>query len=435
MSASPAERSNPWWIPSFLGRVPADIDAADLQLLGAVALALAYLNFDLAVAGQTIKFVREDFHLPQSEVGRISAYFRLGAIPAFFAIPLADWIGRRRLFLACVVGASAFTGLTALVQNIEQLIAMQVAARVFIIAGMAQAFVIIAEEFPAAHRGWGAGVLGAISAIGVALGAALLATIESLPFGWRSLFAVALSAALVLPRLRRQVRETERFTRDRDTGDMDAGLLAGWLRPMRELVVGYPLHTLAVVLVGAMAAAATGPTFTLASDYMLTDHGWSPSQYSLIFVSGGMLGILGNTLVGTMGDRYGRRVVGFVAFVGVAVCGRIFYSGSGWLVPLVWVPLVFATTGAGVITRNLATELFPTSARGTSTGWLILLEAIGAGTSLWLVSALTPAGTSIAPAMTVVVLAALVSAALVLALPETAGRELEQISEAQPSSR
>src|SRR5512147_2387574 len=92
-------RRNPWWIPGFLGRVPTDVVAADLKLLGAVALALAYFNYDLAVGGQTIKFVRQDFGLPQSEIGRLSAYFRLGAIPAFFAIPLADWIGRRRLFL------------------------------------------------------------------------------------------------------------------------------------------------------------------------------------------------------------------------------------------------------------------------------------------------------------------------------------------------
>lgn len=420
-------RRNPWWIPRFLGRVPVDIVAADLQLLGAVALALAYFNFDLAVAGQTIKFVREDFGLPQSEVGRLSAYFRLGAIPAFFAIPLADWIGRRRLFLACVIGAAVFTGLTALAQNIEQLIVLQICSRVFVITGMAQSFVIIAEELPAAHRGWGVGVLGAISAVGVAFGAALFAAIESLPYGWRSLFVLALTVLLLLPRLRRQVRETERFVRQ-DAALAPTGLLAGWLRPMRELVVGYPAHTLAVVLIGGMTAAASGPVFTLASDYMLTDHGWTPGEYSLVFVGGGLIGILGNTVVGGLGDRYGRRVIGFIAFASVALCGRAFYTGSGWMLPLIWVPLVFATTGAGVITRNLATELFPTTARGTSTGWLILLEAVGAGTALWLVSALTPPGTSIAPALAVVVLAALVSAGLVLLLPETAGRELEQIT-------
>lgn len=425
---SATHRRNPWWIPRFLGRVPADIAAADLRLLGAVALALAYFNYDLAVAGQTIKFVREDFGLPQSEIGRLSAYFRLGAIPAFFAIPFADWLGRRRLFLGCVLGAAAFTGLTALAQNIEQLIALQICARVFVITGIAQSYVIIAEELPAAHRGWGAGVLGAIAAVGVAFGAALFSFIDALPFGWRSLFAAAATAVFFIQSLRGRVRETDRFVRGRDEAT-SGGWLLDWLRPMQELVVGYPLRTLAVVLIGGLTAAASGPIFTLASDYMLTDHGWTPGQYSLVFVGGGVLGILGNTVVGRLGDRFGRRLIGCAVFAAVTVCGRIFYSGSGWLLPLIWIPLVFAATGAGVITRNLATELFPTSARGTSTGWLILLEAVGAGTALWAVTVLTPPGSSIAPALTVVVLAALVSAGLVLLLPETAGRELEQITE------
>lgn len=419
---------NPWWIPRFLGRVPEGVGAADLRLVGAVGLALAFFNFDLAVGGQAIKFVREDFGLPQSEIGRVMALFRLGAIPAFFLIPFADLIGRRRLFLGCVVGAALLTAATALAQSVDQLILLQMAGRVFIVTGIALSFVIVAEELPAAHRGWGAGVVAAMAAFGIAAGALLFAAIDLLPYGWRTQFAAGGLAFLFLARLRAHVPETSRFVRGRAEAGAVSGALAGWLRPMRELVGLYPLRVVVVVLIGALTAGAMGPAFTLAPDYVLTDHGWTPAMFSGFFLFGGVVGIAGNTVVGRLGDRYGRRVVGFVVFAGMAVFGYAFYSGSSWMLPFVWAPLVFVATGGGVITKALATELFPTSARGTSTGWLVLLEALGAGFGLWLVTALTTPGESIAPALTLVVASALVAALLVLLLPETAGVELEQSS-------
>jgi putative MFS transporter len=430
--------ANPWWIPRLLGRVPAGIGERDLRLVGAVALALAFFNYDIAVGGQTIKFIREEFGVQQSEIGRISAYFRLGAIPAFFLIPFADLIGRHRLFLVCVLGAGVFTAATSFAQSIDQLVLLQMAGRMFIVTGIGLSFVIVAEELPAAHRGWGAGVIAAVAGLGIGFGAVLFAVIDQLPWGWRSLFLVGGLAIAFLPRLRARVPETERFLRgrelDRDADGATTGTFLGWLRPMRELVGLYPARTLAVVLIGGLTAAATGPVFSLAADYVLTDHGWSPAQFSTFFLLGGLIGIAGNTVTGRLGDRFGRRGVGFCVFTGMAVFGYAFYSGSSWILPFVWAPLVFVATGGGVISKALATELFPTSARGTSTGWLVLLEALGAGTGLWLVSALTVPGDSIAPALTIVVGTALVAALIVLFLPETAGRELAQTSDDERSA-
>ena len=72
----------------------------------------------------------------------------------------------------------------------------------------AVAFVIVTEEFPAIHRGWAIGMLGALSSCGNGLGAALFAAIDSLPYGWRSLYVVGLVPLLLVPLLRRRVPET-----------------------------------------------------------------------------------------------------------------------------------------------------------------------------------------------------------------------------------
>ncbi len=424
--------ANPWWIPPFFGRVPAGVTAAQLRMLGVIALALLFEYYDLNMASQALKYIREDFGLPQSEIGRLSAYFRLGALPAFFLIPFADRIGRRRLFLICVVGTSVATVATAFTQSIAQFIGVQILARTFLITGSAQAFVIVAEEYPADHRGWGMGILGALGATGVGLSALLFSQIDRLPYGWRALYIVGVVPLLLLPLFRSGIRETGRFLQEREkTGD-PVGVLRGWIKPAAALVSRYPLRALSVALIGFLGAATTGPIFALAADYLLTDRGWTPGQFAAMFVIGGAFGILGNTVVGRLGDRFGRRLVGFTLFVALPILGFAFYRGSSWVVVLSWVPLVFATTGSGVIVRAFSTELFPTEARGTAAGWLQMLETLGAATSLWLITAYTPAGTSIATAVSIVVLAALLAALLILTLPETAGRELEQISENPP---
>jgi hypothetical protein len=84
--------------------------------------------------------------------------------------------------------------------------------------------------------------------------------------------------------------------------------------------------------------------------------------------------------------------------------------------------------------RALSTELFPTSSRGTATGWLMLLETGGAALALAAITQLTPEGASVVPAVTALCFLTLAAALVVLFLPETANRELEQIS-ADPAAR
>ena len=56
----------PWWIPPFLGRVPAGIDSHQIRLLGIVALALAFEHYDISMLGAALKDIRETFGLRQA---------------------------------------------------------------------------------------------------------------------------------------------------------------------------------------------------------------------------------------------------------------------------------------------------------------------------------------------------------------------------------
>jgi hypothetical protein len=238
---------NPWWIPVFLGGVP-DVEPRLISLLGLVSLALFFEQYDISMLTSALKFIATDLGMTERDLGGFLALIRLGALPAFLIMPLADRIGRRRVFLISVLAFSVGTLVTAFARTATEFIIAQIAARTFMLSGSAVAFVIITEEYPARYRGWAIGMLGALAACGNGLGAGLFAAIDHLPYGWRSLYAIGIVPLALLPLLRRQVSETRRFDRHRASA---AGRAApAWYRPMLDLASAYPGRALGVGIAG-----------------------------------------------------------------------------------------------------------------------------------------------------------------------------------------
>jgi hypothetical protein len=81
------KRRNPWWIPPFLGRVP-DVPEPQVRMLGVVALALLFENYDQAMLSAAPRQIADDLGVAESDPGSMLGYVRLGALPAFLWIPL-----------------------------------------------------------------------------------------------------------------------------------------------------------------------------------------------------------------------------------------------------------------------------------------------------------------------------------------------------------
>ena len=169
--------------------------------------------------------------------------------------------------------ALLLTFLTGFSQTAEQFVALQMFTRTFFVAGSAIAFVMVTEEYPAEHRGWGIGMLGALGVCGHGLAMLLYSVSEHLPYGWRALYFVGLVPVLFFPWFRRKVPETARFSAHAARSLEDGTGPSGWARPLLELAVTHPARAAGIALVGFVPAIGLISAFQFTGYFTQTVHG------------------------------------------------------------------------------------------------------------------------------------------------------------------
>ncbi len=400
-----------------------------LLLLGTATLFEGYDRFILVLAlpyiAKDLGIVAADVSGPAAKAAAEGALgWALSAIRggALLAIPLclmADRAGRRGILLLTVLGYTAATALTGMSRGLGDLIALQLVATMFLTAELALAQVVIAEEFPASARGFGQGLLGAAAAVGAGLAAALFPVLVQTSFGWRGLYFVGVIPLLIVGYLRRSLPETRRWSELDDAERQSGGLL-------RVLVPGLRRRFLVLVALALGGTAAFATAFSFASYRAIDTFGWTPEQVSTMILTAGGLGFWGWIFFGRLSDAVGRRPTAVVALLGAAAAIGAFYR-TPVLFPS-FAALVFFESGITIAITALSTECFPTVLRATARAWVTNAGVIGAILGLGLVGALSGRMGGHAGVIALLGLLPLVLAPLVFLLPETFGRELEQVS-------
>jgi putative MFS transporter len=401
------------------------VGRSELRVLGFVTFALFFEHYDTSLLANALKYIREDLQIAEQDLGLFQMLIRAGALPAFLVVPFVDRVGRRRLFLLSLIGLSIGTLLTAFTQTALQFVVCQMIVRTFVLTASAIAVVIVAEELPAAARGWGIGMLAAVSAAGHGLGAVLFAAIEILPYGWRALYALGVLPLLLLPLFSRRIKETARFQAHR-AGGLSAGV--AWWSPLRAFAVTDPGRAITMAALASGAALGHVVVLSFTGYFVLQYHGWAAYELSLMVLAAGAVGVAGNVVAGRLADRIGRRRVGF-AFLLIFPAGAwCFYNGPGWSLAVLWALLIFSMMGGNVIIRALSSELFPTSHRGTSTGLLVLMETLGAALGLAILGLLQQQEGDLQTFIPIISITTAFSGLLLFLLPETRQQELESLS-------
>ncbi len=359
------------------------------------------------------------------EQTHLLALLRFDIVAAMIIVRAADRFGRRNLLIWSSIAAPVFTGLCAFTNSLAALGALQFVSRALTTAIAILITVYVAEEFPTGSRGWATGVLVALAAFGSGALLVVAATADRTPDAWRYPFLLPLLAVPLLMWLFRGLQETERFedvaANERHQIDRRATLRAMYVHRTRLLLVA---------LFGLAVAFEQTPARQLQNDFLRTERHFSALNVSVFGILSNAPGLIGLLLSTMLCDRYGRKLFIAVGLAGFAIgdAGLFLTHGTSLWISSIIGALVggLALPAMGVFTA----ELFPTEMRATANGIGTVFTRIGGAAGLLFVGWL--ATTKTGPFIALTTAALWVGIALLMLLPETAGRELQE-SEGSPA--
>jgi MFS family permease len=357
--------------------------------------------------------------LSGTDLGIGLAIIRLASLGGLPITGLADRFGRRIMLLITVGAGLALTALAAASPSYWWFVAIFACGRPLLSATNGLAQVDVTEQTASADRTKAV----ALVAAGYGAGAGVIAIVHSLTshtLGFRGVFALALVPLALLPLLRRWISEPDRFTVVAAGSKHSVPVLGAVARPFRR--------RLAVVVVLAFAVSViTGPAnsfvFLFAQNFL---HQSGVVTVAMV-LGAGVAGLAGLLAGRWLADRVGRRLTGALAMATVALLAILAYSGSAPALVVGYILGVFTASIFAPAIGALTSELFPTSVRASVIGWTLASGVLGAVVGLIVFGAVTRAGHPFAIAGLITFLPAVPVLGLFWLLPETRGREPEDL--------
>lgn len=357
--------------------------------------------------------------LSGTELGVGLAVIRLASMGGLPLAGLADRFGRRRMLLLTCGAGLLLTAVAAASPGFWWFVVIFAVGRPPLSATNALSQVGAAEETGTADRAKAIGLVAAGYAVGSGI-TALLHGLANSTLGFRGIFALALVPFVGVALLRRQLVETDRFTAEAAAAEHPTPVLGAVRRPYRRRLIVVCALAFSVSLV-------TGPANSFVFIYAQNILHLAGVTTSLMVVGAGAVGLGGLLLGRFLADRVGRRVTGAAATAGLAVAAVIAYSGPH---DALYAGYELAALSGGCFAPAagaLANELFPTSVRASVAGWYVAAGVVGAIVGLVVFGAVADVGNRFAIGGVVTFLPVIAASALYFVVPETKGRELEEL--------
>jgi MFS family permease len=400
---------------------PAQVTSAERHSLVAGGLGWMLDAMDVMLYSMVLAHLMKDLGMAKETAGSLNSLTLFAsAIGGLLFGFLADRIGRTRSLMLSILVYSVASGACGLSDSVVQLAIFRFILGLGMGGEWTTGAALIAEIWPAEHRGKALGLMQSTWAIGEMVAAGVAGYV--LPrFGWRAVFFVGILPALLVLWIRRDVPESTVWL-ERGRGQR------GSLRLLLRRDIRW--NALLATTMNAAGMFGYWGLFT-----------WIPAYLSLPVEQGGrgldilktttwlvVMGVgkwLGYALFGFFADSVGRRrsyvVYLFTAAALVPLYGMA--SQPTWL--LILGPFVaFFGTGFFSGYSALSAELFPTEIRATAMGLSYNLGRGFSATAPWIVGHLADR-LGLGSAFFLQAGAFFVAGLLALALPETRGKALE----------
>ena len=373
-------------------------------------------HFGHVVRGTT---VADEAGLSGTVLGVGLAVLRLASLGALPLAGLADRLGRRTVLLAtCSVGL-VFTVAAAASPGYWWFVVIFALGRPSLSATNALAQVSAAEKTDSKNRAKAV----ALIAAGYGVGSGLTAVIQGLAnstLGFRGLFALAVVPLAAIVFIRRRLVEPGRFSVAAAATDHPVPVLGAVGR-------AYRWRLLTVGAIAFAVAVVTGPANSFVFVYAQNVLKMSGDQRAAMVSVASVFGLVGLLVGRVLADHLGRRPTGAMAMVAMALTGTLAYSGSRDALLVGYELGVLAAATLAPAAGALATELFPTSVRASVAGWIVVASVAGATVGLVAFGTIADVGDRFAVGGAVTFLPVVLAAGLFALLPETKGREPEEL--------
>lgn len=330
-----------------------------------LSLATFFEGFDTQLVALVQPKIQAEFDVSTEWLGVALGLSSAGMVLAFFVIHMADWLGRRPVFLGALLVYSLFTLATAFAPNLVIFTGLQVFARMAMVVELGLAYLILSEEMPAAIRGRANGLFGSVAAVGATLPAPLLAPLDAFGIGWRGLFLIGALPLLLFPVYVSRLEETRAFL-EREPIRFS---LRSELDLIHRLFARVHRRNLALIVAVFLAINVWSGTalyfFTL---YVFGERGWDSSDLAWLFLGTMPMGFAGYSLAGVAMDRFGRRWAATLYFVGAFAATLLCYRSTNDAVIYLGFFLLIGLGGIWTIAITWSAELFPTEVRATAAG-------------------------------------------------------------------
>ncbi len=396
-----------WWMP------PDRFDARTSLAIGSLAALTLIVGYTGTLISQTITFAADEFGASDQAQGTSLAAVRVGVLIALVLVATADRRGRRSLIKISALAVCAASATGALAPNLGWLAVSQTVARGFSTALALLIGILAAETVPRNSRAWTVSILVLTGGLGSGMAVWLLPLADLGPSAWRLLFLAPLIGIPFALSVLRGVPESARFEVAKE-------------RPLAHA------HARRLWLLAASAFLGSvffAPASQFLNDFLRDDLGFSATRITAFTLLTNTPGFIGIVVGGRLADSRGRRVVGATAMAGGVGLTVAMYLSQG---ASLWAFSTAATIIGAAAVPALGVygpELFATTARGRANGLISVVGVAGSAVGLLVVGALSDRSGGLASAMPVVAIGpALLAVLIVVAYPETAHLELEDIN-------
>jgi len=328
-------------------------------------------GMDVMLYAFALTAIQQEFRLSSAAAGGLASITLIssGFGGLLFGI-ISDNIGRARTLIFAILAYSIFTALTATASTVPQLILWRVLLGLGLGGEWAAGSVLVAETWPAKHRGKAISLMQSGWALGVIV-AALVSALVLPKYGWRWLFALGVLPGLLTLWIRRNIQEPEIWTRSqhgRGTKEGTAAALAIFRAPLLK-------RTLLTLLMGSCLMFAYWGLFTWIPAYLSSPLASGGAGMTIVKSSSWIIPVqvgafFGYIIFGFFADRFGRRPT-FMAFVllAAAIVPAYGLSGRNEMSLMILGPLVgFFGHGYFSVFGAILAELFPSHVRATAQG-------------------------------------------------------------------